>query len=293
MNYSNRIIQLVTVVLLSFQVNAQQEPRSAFFWNNYMHTNPAMTGAKYKHQAISQWRNQWDKTNGAPATLWVNYAAKIDKINSGLGVSYEYDVIGITRAHTGLLSYAYHLPIKNAYMSIGLSAGVRSIGYKKEDLIYYLPADPFQIKNSTNFHSDFGLAFHGENWNTGISITQLNGYFQRNNQLVNSAPHYWIFGDYTFQLGQNWSLTPRLQLYTDLHRMASSEAIIATWKDRLWFGAISCIPFGRGNFAVGPTIGYDILGKFRLGYAYELWMNNIPGQKNNSTHEVIFSFQLK
>src|SRR4051812_17678162 len=111
MNLTRLFIVSIAALIFSINSNAQQEPRSSFFWNNYMHTNPAMTGAVYKHQANAQWRNQWTKTNGAPTTLWVNYAAKIDQVNSGIGVSYEYDVIGLNKSHTALLSYAYHIPI--------------------------------------------------------------------------------------------------------------------------------------------------------------------------------------
>lgn len=293
MNLTRIRITVTVVLTASISAFSQQEPRSAFFWNQYMHTNPAMTGAIYKHQANTQWRNQWTKINGAPTTLWANYAVNLDKINSGIGVSYEYDVIGLTRSHTALVSYAYHIPIKNAFLSLGVSAGMFSVGYKKKDLIYILPSGPLVVKDKTSFQSDFGLAFHGEKWNVGLSITQLNGFFEPRNQSYNQVPHYWLFGDYTFSLGENWKLTPRVQVFTDLIKLSSTEALITTWKERLWFGVVGSVPISAGFGTVGPTIGYDIIGKIRVGYAYEFWMSNNPFMNSGGTHEVILSYQLK
>lgn len=291
-----RLISLIFGLVLSINSNAQQEPRSAFFWNQYMHTNPAMTGAIYKHHANVQWRNQWVKTNGAPTTLWANYAAKIDKINSGIGVSYEYDVIGVNKSHTALVSYAYHIPIKNMFLSFGASAGMKTLKVDWSKLIVSQEGDPLVKPRTSNpvFQSDFGVALHGEKWNVGLSVTQLNGgEFKDSLVFYENKPHFWVFADYTFDLGEKWKLTPRLQSYTDGTQICSSVALLATFKNNLWFGATSTIPTGGGRVSAGPMIGYDIVGKFRLGYSYELSLNNSLAGGNDGTHEIILSYQLK
>lgn len=298
MNFTKLIIAAF-IFLLSNDSFSQQEPRSAFFWNNYMHTNPAMTGAIYKHHANVQWRNQWVNTNGAPTTLWANHAAKLDKINSGIGVSYEYDAGGISRSQTALLSYAFHLPVKNMFLSFGASAGIKTMKIKGSDFIYssQVPEDPLFFKDrSLNpaFQCDFGLALHAEAWNIGLSVTQLNGAKFRDTYFSSKdEAHLWLFGDYTFQLGENWKLTPRIQTYTDLNKVCSTVALMAAFKENLWFGCTTSIPTGGGIYSVGPMIGYDIVGKFRVGYTYEFWFSNSPGLFNDGTHEIILSYQLK
>lgn len=295
MNLPSRIIQLVIFLVLSIFSNAQQDPRSSFFWNNYMHTNPAMTGAIYRHHANAQWRNQWTKVNGAPTTLWLNYAMKLDSINSGIGVSYEYDVIGLNKQHTALASYAYHIPIKKMFLSLGISAGIVNISFNSKDFVFNDPNDPIiPSSNQTFFRGDLGIALHGEKWNAGLSCTKLNGYFTRSSGPYDLASHYWLFGDYTFQIGESWKLTPRTQVGTDLKATYSMVALTAFWKN-LWFGATAAnLHTGRG-FELGPMIGYDIVGKFRIGYTYEFGINtNLSSVlQNNATHEIIFSYQLK
>lgn len=277
--------------------NAQQEPRSAFFWNNYMHTNPAMTGAIYKHQGNIQWRNQWTKVNGAPTTLWANYALKLDSINSGVGVSYEYDVIGLNKSHTALLSYAYHIPIKKMFLSVGASGGLKTMRLDASELVFSTPEPAYETRNyNPVFQCDFGMALHAEKWNVGVSVTQLNRAKFKDPYLpYNNAAHLWVFADYTFTLGEKWALTPKLQSYTDWKQLCSTVALQATWKERLWFGATATSGgYSFNGFELGPMIGYDIAGKFRVGYTYEFGIRTtFNGIKNNGTHEIILSYQLK
>lgn len=295
----------ITILALFFANHSfsQQDPRAGIFWNQYMHTNPAMTGAIYRHHANAQWRNQWTKINGAPTTLWLNYAVKLDSINSGIGVSYEYDVIGLNKQHTALATYAYHIPIRKMFLSLGGSAGSLTMMFDKSGFVFPGdPNDPVLPKSSqTFFRADLGIAFHGERWNAGLSGTKLNGYFTRNSGGYDIVPHYWVFGDYTFKLGENWRLTPRTQIGTDMLKIHSIVALIASWKN-LWFGSTAAFP-GRG-VVLGPMVGYDIVGKFRIGYTYEFGINTqlsginsgtdkIINIENNGTHEIILSYQLK
>ncbi|MNU86350.1 hypothetical protein D3C71_761080 [compost metagenome] len=291
---------IIAILILGFSqhILGQQEPRSAFFWNNYMHTNPAMTGAIYKHHANVQWRNQWTKTNGAPTTLWANYAMKLDSINSGVGVSYEYDVIGLNKSHTALLSYAYHIPIKKMFLSFGVSAGMKTLKFDASKLVFSTPEPQYTIRNyNPVFQCDFGIALHSEKWNVGLSMTQLNGaQFDDDDFPYKNRAHLWVFADYTFELGEKWKLTPRLQSYSDGKVICSSLALLATWKDRLWFGGTASIPSNGGSYNVGPMIGYDIAGKFRLAYAYEFLLNSHTASgsnTNNGSHEIVLSYQLR
>lgn len=296
MNLTRTFIILMIGLIVSGYSLAQQEPRSAFFWNNYMHTNPAMTGAVYKHQANVQWRNQWTKVNGAPTTLWANYATRLDKINSGIGMSYEYDVIGLQKSHTALVSYAYHIPIKNMFLSLGASGGMKTLKIDWSKLIVSQTGDPLVSSRTADpvFQCDFGIALRGEKWNVGVSATQVNrSTFKDSLTFYTNEPHFWVFADYTFDLGEKWKLTPRFQSFSDWNRINSTVALLATFKDNLWFGAAASIPSNGGWYSVGPMVGYDVAGKFRIGYTYEYWFNNGLAVGNDGTHEIILSYQLK
>lgn len=296
------LILLLFFSLQAYFSSAQQEPVNVLYWNNYMHTNPAMTGAVYKHQAYVSWRDYGMK-NLYPVKIAyqqlinANYSAKLDKINSGIGASYRYDSHASQLFQTGLISYAYHLPIKSLFLSFGISGGIKTLNYQFPDPTG-LPVS--NHKYNPAFTSDFGIALRHEKWNVGASLTQWNGPTLRSKDSTASpyklSAHLWIFADYRFDLGENWSLTPRAQVVSDKISIDAQLQLIAAWKQNLWFGAgiePSRIINGS-NIRVCPMIGYDIKGRFRLGYsAVILVRNNNPTFYKNITHEATLGFMLK
>lgn len=302
MNTTLKGVLTLTLFINTFLAFAQQEPTSTLFWNNYLHTNPAMTGAVYKHQANLTWRNYAIKKAfqgpDYPQTIFANYALKLDKIHSGIGISYRYDSPSYQLQQTGLVSYAYHIPIKSMFLSFGISGGIKTLNSQipnsSGELITY--------KYKPGFTSDFGIALRHEKWNVGASLTQWNGpvLHLREDSLgygFKFYAHFWFFADYRFALGENWSLTPRFQLVMDRVSMLGNLQLIAAWKENLWFGAgvQRSVNPGSSGVPISPSIGYDIKGRFRLGYTAIISVGRKYGLNifNPVTHEAVLGFMLK
>ncbi len=288
------VLLIFSLIIIGIQFSfAQQEPTSTLFWNNYLHTNPAMTGGVYKHQANLTWNNYEIKRQYAgpnyPQTIYANYALKLDKVHSGIGISYRYDSPSFREIHTGLVSYAYHIPIKSMFLSIGISGGIKAMD------MYF----PDRSSYTSKFTSDFGIALRHEKWNVGASLTQWNGPVLRSKDSTDYgykfAAHFWFFADYRFQLGENWSLTPRIQTVMDRIDLVAHIQAIAMWKENLWFGAgIRTYVNGGSGIRVSPMIGYDIKGRFRLGYTAVISTRNHYSPLFKSvTHEAVLGFMLK
>lgn len=304
MNTRDKIIGVFTFLVLSTQLSAQQEPLSTFFREgNLTQTNPGMTGAVYKHAANILWRDYWIKKTPLnlprQTTFWTNYSYKIDKINSGIGINYRYDALGYQKRNTVSLSYAYHIPIKSLFLSIGVSGGINTLNRNYSDLTFASPV-PNPDYNPV-FTSDFGIALRHEKWNTGISVTQWNNpTFRSGNSTKNYTldPHFWWFVDYRFKLSEYWDLTPRIQLATDWATLSTTIQLLTSWKKNLWFGvgvknAFLKNAFSTHSFTVSPMIGYDIKGMFRIGYAGNISNTPDPYMFHLMTHEVIVSFLMK
>lgn len=275
---------------------AQQEPVATFFESTLMHTNPATTGASYKHAANAVWKDYWTKNQitGTPyqMTIWGNYAMRIDPWKSGIGVSYRYDAFGHQKRSTALLSYAYHIPIKELTLSIGASGGLNTVAYD------YSKTNALQSYSfNPAFTADAGVMLHKERWHVGISATQLNRPIMRStDQLATFVlePTYWLHADYRFQLGTNWSLTPKLQMVTDFVKGISNFQVQTAWKEQLWFGvAWKSQITDFNNYTIAPMIGYDIKGKFRLGYLANISSYIGVYSNRHVMHEVVLSFLLK
>ncbi|MDR0802819.1 PorP/SprF family type IX secretion system membrane protein [Fluviicola sp.] len=297
MNLAIRTVSLFMFCLCNLYLAAQQYPVSTLFGNNLIQTNPAMTGAVYKHSANVIWRGAGTASPNLPypTTLWANYAYRMDKINSGIGISYRYDAWGAQKRNTALLSYAYHIPIKSLYLSIGASAGINTLNVDYSGLIFGEPVPEPQF--NPVFTADFGLALHHEKWNVGLSMTQLNNPTFRAKNIpgsYNLAPQFWLFADYRFNMGEKWSLTPRVQLVADRINLTTNIQVLATRKEKFWFGIGMKNTFGNDPyFIISPMVGYDIKGKFRIGYAANI--SSVPDAftHNHMTSEVVLSFLMK
>lgn len=264
------------------------------FWNNYAHTNPATIGLFQKRAANVLWRNQWTKINGAPTTLWVNYAERLDKFHSAVGIAYEYDVIGFNRQHTTLFNYAYHVKMGESVVSFGISAGTVTSQIDPDWISPSTLNDPALPTESrdTKFQSDFGIVFHRQKWNMGASITQWNRakVFYANDASYQYATHFWLFGDYTFQPVEQLQLKPQVQVCSDGVKTTFSANVLATFRENYWFGVNS---MNFTNISLGVCGGMDIRNKYRVGYGISKSFIESGDLDFGWTHEIVLSYLIK
>lgn len=287
----NRIIILSFLLISNLIGHAQQEPATSFFWHTQFLGNPAFTGIDSRHEANALYRNQWDKVNGAPNTVLVNYTARVQKLHGGAGVSYIHDAIGFNREHQVLTHYAFHQKLKEKYV---LSAGI-SLGWMR---MYINPNwiapttlnDPLLPGKSHEdiFQLNAGLAFIAENWRIGLGATQLNSGNRTSNGAYNPTIHSRLFGEYRFNLKENLKLIPRVQFITDFVKSSDSWSL-GLYSNKLW-GGISYSGLFGSNY-IGAMLGYDFYGKYRLGYTFEYSTNKFSSI-SKGTHEIVLSFSL-
>lgn len=82
------------LLFVSVSTFAQQESLYSHFWNVQQYYLPAITGIENKHEAVVLARDQWIGLNGHPRTMNVQYAQRLNKINSGVGFAYLTEKVG-------------------------------------------------------------------------------------------------------------------------------------------------------------------------------------------------------
>lgn len=284
-------MKFLTTILVSLLVSgsfAQQDALTTMFWNNYTVFNPAATGLFYRHHASALYRNQWDGVNGAPNTIFANYDAKVNVLHGGLGMNYIYDHIGFFDGHRANLNYSFIYEFnENSSISAGISAGIMNL---KNNATWgsINPNDPSVPGNGsdTKFIMNAGLMYRFRELTIGLSSTQLNEPdFKK--IYYTSQRHYYLSAAYDLIIGNNFTVRPQVLLRTNQVVFSADINVLAYYKQQYWAG----LSF-RTSDAVAFMLGWDIREKFRVGYGYDLIINQLSSVSRGS-HEVVLAFLLK
>lgn len=287
---------LITLVLFTTTISlAQSEPQFTMFWNNYSMFNPANTGLHYKHYGNMVYRAQWDKVENAPNSFTGLYEAKLDSINSGVGVGYLRDVNGFFDNNRVYVNYTYHS--KGNILGGNLSYGA-SIVYSqlKFNPNYIVICDGCEVQPDSflpvvgtsqgKLNLNFGVAYKRERLEVGLSSTQINQPFYDEINFQN-ARHYFGMVSYDFKLSQNFDLKPSLFIKGVGSFYSLDLNALLTFKKQYWLGVTY-----RKSDAFAFQGGIDIKEKFRLGYSYDLLTSALSNYTSGS-HEIVLGILIK
>jgi len=269
---------------------SQQESYYYNFWNVQQYYLPALTGIENKHEAVVLARDQWIGLNGRPRTINVQYAQKLEKINSGIGFIYQVQKIGYSQVQKAKLSYAYHLKLgEKQLLSFGTNVGLNFLKFKADWVPPTTEPDPSlpSEKLQTNFSADFGVNYKHSNWQIGLGMTQLTNQRKTDSFTFTYARHYYLQSSYKFRFGEQMELTPRLLFQTDFVKIAATLNV--QFKVNRWF------QFGlaaRNTEFLGANVGCYFLKKFYLGYSAQITFGPIMDLNKFYTHEAVLSFTI-
>jgi type IX secretion system PorP/SprF family membrane protein len=223
--------RLVLISLSFLAVNmsiAQSDKQLTNYMFDNMSFNPATTGFK-GYCATAIYRGQWDKVENAPNTMLINVQGSLPNINSGIGISFMNDVIGLGVEKEITLNYSYHLYVPNkGHLSAGLGLGIESIGFDPKwngptsgtnsSLDATLPLGA----SGTGLDVNFGLHWKGNNYYVGLSATHLTQPKLANVNFT-KARHYYVMGGYDITNAVNFAyflpagmkITPSVLYKTD------------------------------------------------------------------------------
>ncbi len=282
------IVFICSLVIASYSFG-QQDPLYAQFWNTQQRFNPAYTGLKYQHEAHAMARWQWVKINGAPETQLVTYGTKLNKINSGIGLVYEHEYIGLSEVNLLKLNYAYHLRLGEEHsLSFGLSAGANTFSYTEAwipptgEPDNSIPDDGLNI----GFTSDLGIYYSFKRFDAGISVTQL--VDSRNTPTYSEAKHYYFYAGYLFGKDDGFQVKPQLFYRTNNGFQAFDVNALMTYQSKYLLGLTY-----RNTDSFGFSGGYTLKERFNLTYTYDLTTSKLNNGVSGGSHELHLGFRLK
>ena len=294
------IFLFISVVLLPLSGFAQQDPQFTQYMLNMLYYNPAYAGIPGATNFTAIHRSQWlGYTStfdgaGAPNTQVISANASLFKLNSGIGFHIVNDNLGVLNNLEAQASYAYHIGIKNAKLSIGVRVGFYSQTMDFDKYRYIDPGDPLiGHGQESQIRPDLaaGIYYRAQKYYAGLSVNHIiQSNFNFGNTSLRNAlkTHMYFTAGYAYDLNYDIVLKPSVLLKSDLNTYSFELSLLAVLREKLW-GGLSY----RQSDAMIAIIGYSFMkeGNLKVGYGFD-YIVNAQEAKQPTSHEFLLSYTL-
>jgi type IX secretion system PorP/SprF family membrane protein len=298
-NLSAIILFIIQFPLSSF---AQQDAQFSQYMFNTLFLNPAYAGVEGQTRFQLIHRSQWTAYQAsfddgtAPITQNFSVNAPILRMKSGVGIHIVNDRLGPLRNLEAQVSYAYHFPVKNGKLSLGVRGGMYSQGI---DFDLYRAIDPDDPTLSDRTGQEYqirpdmalGVYYRSEKYYAGVSMNHLirSEFDFGSDSLKNPLQNHLSFtAGYDYDLTYNIVLTPSVLLKSDFNTYSFEVSAVATYDEKFWGG----LSFRQGDAAI-ILVGVSLLKdkSLRLGYGFDYIIKARP-LKRPTSNEIMLSYTL-
>jgi type IX secretion system PorP/SprF family membrane protein len=288
------ILILLSMPLFYVVGKAQQEPMYSQYMFNMLHINPAYAGNRAVDNISFIYRNQWVGITGAPVTGAVSWDRRAEESNIGYGLQLYYDKIGIEKTTGVQAFYSYRIPMGDAALSLGVSAGLLNYRASYLDTHPEDAGDPYFQQDIVGWlpTAGFGVLFYAEKWYVGLSVPALlhtkvsaENYVSQNG--FGADNHYFLTGGYVFDVNESFKLKPSV-----LVKAVRGASVECDFNLNGWFNEI----FGLGvSYRTGDAVvgmfEFQLTKELRLGYAYDYSISDLQSY-NKGTHELMLRYEF-
>ncbi|MFZ5551627.1 MAG: type IX secretion system membrane protein PorP/SprF [Bacteroidota bacterium] len=290
-----KIIISVILTVSGLTSFAQQDALySQYMFNPFM-VNPAYAGSRDATSAVLLFREQWLGIDGAPSTQTFSIHSPFAKQKMALGLNLYNDHIGPTKNAGAFVTYAYHLKLGKAKLSMGVRGGMYNTRLDYSLLNYDNPQD--EVNNPGNLSAtvpsfDFGLYLYSKKYYVGLSSTHLNESRFDFPELVTNTNivlkrHYMLAAGAAVPLGETTVFKP-----TTMIKFIPSAPVNVDVNASFLLRKVFWL--GAGYRSAGSAVfitEYNITNFLRAGYSYDMVLNQLK-RFSGGTHELMVGFDL-
>lgn len=306
----NRIVSFILLII--FFENAFSQENSIYN-NDYLDPfiiNPACTGAENYPVAHLSVKKQWLGFSGSPSTYllsgnyrigeydfydpkgFVNKGPLQLKDRIGLGASIFKDNNGPLENTGGLISYAYHLPLKNnSKFSLGMSVIMAHYALNSSILKPNEINDSYLLTGNANIfraNLGFGVFYYNNTYFAGVSVNKFLPGISNVNESIKELPSYFVMGGYKFwKNNYAFNIEPSITL-----KKLRNENLIIDTHAKLYVKRLNWIAFSYSSSQkLNFQFGLKLYKMLYVGYDYEQNISNIASY-NYGTHEISLGINL-
>ena len=282
---------------LPFLLFGQQEVTFAQYMFNHQSLNPAYSGSKDYTQFALLHRTQWLNFPGAPKSQAFTFNHKMTSRNFGFGLSGINDKIGPTTSSRVAIDLAYHLPINNAFLAIGIKSGMTNFNFDHSEIQTTEANDQsFKFDDQGKFlpNIGFGIYYHWPRWYVGFSVP----WFIENESFNIQRHMYAILGGLV-NISESFEAKPSLLIkQTSGSAYAYDLSMLFLYRSLFWIGPQTRSTLSKGvpsnDFGGGFGIiaGVNLSKKISIGYSYNTSTLGNLISTNHATHEIMLRFDI-
>lgn len=283
----------LVLLLIGFSAFAQQDPLFSQYMFNKLALNPAYAGSCAGLTIDLLDRYQWVGIEGAPRTITVAAHMATRNNKAGLGLFAYRDALGPAINQGLMATYAYRLMLGKGNLSFGLQAGFKYFDWSQmnvEDPDYAF--NPQDIQRFTP-DANFGIYYQRNRFFAGVSSKQL---FQSEYGLATVDDkttytkllrHFYGMAGAAFPIGDKIVFRP-----SALAKFVRNAPLQIDINASLLFGDIFLVGTSfRTEKAIVFMTDFRISEIFRLGYSYDIYLNELQPQ-NKGSHEIRLGIDL-
>ena len=217
--------------------------------------------------------------------------------NFGFGLSGVNDKIGPATSSRVAIDLAYHLPIKSAFLAIGIKTGMTNFNFD-HSIIQTTEANDqsFTFDDQGKFlpNIGFGIYYHRPRWYVGFSVP----WFIENESFNIQRHMYAILGGLV-NISNSFEAKPSLLIkQTSGSAYAYDLSVLLLYRSLFWIGPQTRSTLSKGipsnDFGGGFGIiaGVNLSKKISIGYSYNTSTLGNLISTNHATHEIMLRFDI-
>jgi len=309
---NKRNIYLLVSFLIFGYLNLFSQENSVYqnYYLNPFIINPAATGAEYYPIVDLSVRRQWLGVPDAPSTLLLAASIRTGRYDFydpkkflnkgpltltdriGLGASIFRDKNGPLALTGGILSYAYHVPIKyDSQLAFGLSTIFNYYTFNSSILKPDQDNDPYLLNGNDNkFRVNFniGIYLYNDFYFIGCSANKILPDINKVNDEIREQPSLFLMGGYKFfRNKKDFNLEPSVVIKKIASNNLSVDIHTKLYIKRYHWIALS---YSTDN-KINVRFGLLLYKRLYAGYNYELTLGDIATY-NYGSHEIHLGINL-
>lgn len=295
-----------TMASVSFAQQTQLFSQHLF---NRAFVNPAHTGLEEAVNVTAFYRTQWMGLAGSPEYQTITAGLPLFDINSGAGITFYNDVLGVERNTAIYGNFAHHKQWKGGVLSIGVRAGWIQKSFDGSRLT--TPGGQY-TDNTVIAHNDgvipninisggapdlsLGLQYNTSAYYVGIVADQLLGntltlQAEQTSPGVQLQRTFTATAGYNFIVNEKITVTPNVLFRSDLVKNQLDLALVGTYNS-IFRAGIGYRGYNyRSQDAVIAILGLDLSERWVFGYSYDYNISALA-DVNAGTHELFVQYRL-